>query len=74
MYKNARCKHRGGRTGERERGERRSQGVLFIKEKVKSDIFTMKENPLTSLIDWAIVPLRQPKLVEGEKAEEKRKK
>jgi len=73
MYKNARRKHRGGRTGERERGKRRSQGVLFIKEKEKSDIFTTKENPLISLIDWAIVPLRKPKSEEGEKAEEKRK-
>ena len=41
------------------RGKRKSQGVLFIKENEKSDIFTKRGNPLISLTDLAIIPLKK---------------
>jgi len=51
------------------KGEKReSQGILFIKEKEKSDIFMREDRPLISLIDWATIPLR--KREQGDKEED----
>ena len=51
-----------------------SLGILFIKEKGMSDTFMKKGNPIISLIDLAIIPLKKKMKEEEEKDAKARKR